>query len=71
MKFEEIEKQAIALAEPERVDLVCKLLDTLPPPGTEVSDEEVARRDAELDNGEVQELSHDEFVRRVKRERGE
>jgi hypothetical protein len=71
MKFEEIEKQAIALAEPERVDLVCKLLDTLPPPGTDVSDEEVARRDAELDNGEVEELSHDEFVRRVKKERGE
>jgi hypothetical protein len=71
MKFEEIEKQAIALAEPERVDLVCKLLDTLPPPGTDVSNEEVARRDAELDNGEVEELSHDEFVRRVKKERGE
>jgi hypothetical protein len=71
MKFEEIEKQAIALAEPQRVDLVCKLLDTLPPPGTDVSDEEVGRRDAELDNGEVQELSHDEFVRRVDRERGE
>jgi putative addiction module component (TIGR02574 family) len=71
MKFEEIERQAIALTEPERVDLVCKLLDTLPPAGMDVSDEEVSRRDAELDNGEVQELSHDEFVHRVNRERGE
>jgi len=71
MKLEEIEREAIALAEEERIDLVCKLLDTLPPPGTDVSDEEVAKRDAELDNGEVEELSHDEFVRRVKRERGE
>jgi hypothetical protein len=43
----------------------------MPPPGTNVSDEEAARRDAKLDNGEVEELSHDEFVRRVKRERGE
>jgi hypothetical protein len=70
VKLREIEKQAIALAEHERINLVCKLLDALPPPGMDVSDKEVARRDAELDNREVQELSHDEFVRRVKRERG-
>jgi hypothetical protein len=56
MKFEEIEKQVIALAKPQRIDFVCRLLYTLPPPGTDVSKEEVARRDAELDNGEVQEL---------------
>jgi hypothetical protein len=70
MKLEEIEREAIALAEQDRVDLVCKLLDTLPPPGTDVSDEEVAKRESELDKGEVEELSHDEFVRRVEKERG-
>jgi len=70
MKLEEIEKEAIALAEHERINLVCRLLDTLPPPRTDVSDEEVARRNAEVDNGEVEEMSHNEFVRRVKRERG-
>jgi hypothetical protein len=43
------------LGERDRVDLVCKLLDTLPPPGTDVSDEEVARRERELDKGEVDE----------------
>ena len=62
MKLEEIEREAIALGERDRVDLVCKLLDTLPPPGTDVSDEEVARRERELDKGEVDELSHDEFA---------
>ena len=71
MKLKEIEREAIALAEEERVDLVCKLLDTLPPPGSDVSNEEFARRDAELDHGEVEELTQDEFVRRVKRERGQ
>jgi hypothetical protein len=39
MKLEEIEKEAIALTEHERIDLVCRLLDTLPPAGTDVSDE--------------------------------
>jgi hypothetical protein len=62
-------KEAIALPERERIKLVCKILDTLPPPRPDVSDEEVARRDAELDNEDVQELSHDEFVRRVETER--
>jgi hypothetical protein len=70
MKLEEIEREAIALTEHERVDLVCKLLDTLPPPGTDVSDEEVAKRESELDKGEVEELSHEDFVRRVEKDRG-
>jgi hypothetical protein len=69
VNLEEIEKEAIALAEAERNELVCKLLDTLPGSAAEVPDDEVARRDAELENGEVLELSHDEFVRRVKRKR--
>jgi hypothetical protein len=71
MKPQEIEKEAIALAEHERIDLICRILDTLPAPGTDISGEEAARRDAELDNGDVEELSHDQFLRRVKRERGE
>jgi len=65
----EIESEAIAPAERVRVDLVCKLLDTLPPLGTDVSDEEVAKRECELDNGEVEELPHDEFARTVENER--
>jgi hypothetical protein len=70
MRLDEIEREAIALAEHERIDLVCKLLETLPPPGTDVSDEEVAARERELDTGEVEELSQEEFVRRVEKDRG-
>ena len=44
MKLDEIEKQAIALAEHERIDLVCKLLETLPPPAMDIPDEEVEAR---------------------------
>ena len=70
MKLEQIEQEAIALPEGQRVDLVCKLLDTLPVPGEVVSDEEVIERERELESGEVEALSHEEFVRRVQRERG-
>lgn len=70
MKLAEIEKEAIALPEGQRADLVCKLLETLPPPGTDVSDEEVAGRERELESGAVEPLSHEEFVRRVQAERG-
>ena len=70
MTLNEIEQEAIALPERQRADLVCKLLETLPPAGIDVSDEEVVSRDRELESGEVEALSHEEFVRRVQAERG-
>jgi putative addiction module component (TIGR02574 family) len=70
MKFAEIEQEALALSEAERASLAAKLLDTLPPPGTDISDEEVDRRDAEMDSGQVTPILREEFVRRVQRERG-
>ena len=70
MKLMEIEQEALALSDRERASLAVKLLDTLPPPGTEVSDEEVERRERELDSGAVAAISHEEFVQRVKRECG-
>jgi hypothetical protein len=69
VKLKEIEQQAVALPERDRVDLICRLLDTLPPP-TGISDEEVAVRERELESGVVKEMSHEEFVRRVQKERG-
>ena len=69
MKLAEIEREALALPECERASLAAKLLGTLPPPGTDVSDEEVERRERELESGEVDAISHEEFVRRVERER--
>lgn len=69
MKLAEIEQEALALNDTERASLAAKLLDTLPPPGTDVSDEEVERRDHELESGKVQPILREEFERRVKRER--
>ena len=70
MKLAEIEHEALALSEPERAALATKLLDTLPPPGTDVSADEVERRERELESGQVAAISHEEFVRRVQQERG-
>ena len=69
MKLAEIEQEALALSDVERASLAAKLLDTLPPPGTDVSDEEVDRREREMDSGEVTPILREEFVRRVQRER--
>lgn len=64
----EVEKQALALSEEDRGRLAAALLETLPS-GVEISDEEVAQRDADLQCGRAEELSHEEFVRRVEQER--
>ena len=66
----EIEQEALALSERDRATLAAKLLDTLPPPGTEVSDEEVEQREREMESGHVTAISHQEFVRRVQGQRG-
>ena len=70
MKFAEIEQEAPALPEGDRASLAAKLLDTLPPPGTDVSDEEVEQREREMESGQVTAISHQEFVRRVQEQRG-
>lgn len=69
MSLPEIEKEALRLTESERARLVASLLETLPPE-VELSDEEVLQRDADLDSGRAEEISHEEFVRRVEQKRG-
>ena len=70
MSLAEVEKQALALSEEERGRLAAALLQTLPPPGTEVPDEEVWAREEEIESGRVQPISHEEFLRRVAEKRG-
>ena len=70
MSIAEVEKEALALPEHERARLAVSLLETLPPPDREMSDEEVLQRDADLESGRAEEISHEEFIRRVERERG-
>ncbi|HEY6169323.1 MAG TPA: hypothetical protein VI454_14880, partial [Verrucomicrobiae bacterium] len=65
----EIEQEAKSLPSRKRAALVAALLDTLPAPGADISDEVVARRDRELEEGQVEAIPHNEFVRRVARER--
>lgn len=68
MSLAEVEKEALALPEADRAELAAALLRTLcPEPGP--SDEEVLHRDREVECGCVAEISHEEFVRRVERDR--
>ena len=71
MSLADLEKQALALPEPELARLTVSLLRTLSPAHPGPSDEEVLERDAELDSGRAEEISHEEFVRRVERQRGQ
>ena len=64
MKLAEIEQEALALSDQERATLAAKLLHTLPPLFTDVSDDEVERREREMESGEVTAISHEEFVQR-------
>ena len=70
MSLAELQKEALGLPERERALLALSLLETLAPEEGEVSDDEVLRRDAELDKGQAKEISHEEFVQRVQSERG-
>ena len=70
MKLQEIEQEALGLTEGERAKLLLSLMRTLDAPGAEIPDEEVFRRDAELEAGNVELILHEEFVRRVQQERG-
>ena len=71
MKLQDIEQEALGLNESERAILVLSLMRTLASPGPDITDEEVFRRDAELEAGSVEPILHDEFVRRVREEHGQ
>ncbi len=69
MKLQDIEQEALRLNDSERAELVLLLMRTLAAPGADVTDEEVLRRDAQLEAGGVEPMLHEEFVRRVREER--
>ncbi len=70
MKLQDIEQEALGLSESERAELVLSLMRTLAAPGADITDEEVFRRDAELESGSVEPMLNEEFVRRVREKRG-
>jgi hypothetical protein len=69
MSLAEIEREALALSENERARLIASLIETLPT-DVDVSDEEALARDAEIEAGRADEISREEFNRRVREERG-
>jgi len=70
MNLAEIEQEALGLSEAERAALVLALMASLKAPGSELSDREVEERDQELESGAVIPMLHDEFVKRVREDRG-
>ena len=68
MSLLEIQQQALALNEQDRALLIATLIETLPP-DTHLSDDEVLQRDADLDSGAAEEISHEELIRRVEKDR--
>ncbi|MDZ4289817.1 MAG: hypothetical protein U0984_17770 [Prosthecobacter sp.] len=65
----EIEAEALKLDVRDRAQLAASLLATLPDCDYDVSDEEVFRRDAELESGAVEGISHEEFMRHFEEKR--
>jgi len=57
-----IEKEAVVLLPRERISLITTLLATFGESKYSVSDEEVLRRDAEMDAGVDPGISHSDFV---------
>jgi hypothetical protein len=71
MTLQDIEQEALGLSEKERADLVLSLMRTLTAPEGDITDEEAFQRDADLEAGSVEPMLHEEFVRRVQKERGQ
>jgi hypothetical protein len=63
----EIRETAARLSTPERAELAVFLLSSLDDTHHWVDDEEVQRRSQELESGEVQALTQEEFMRAVGR----
>ena len=63
----DVQKQADALSQEDREGLLAHLLHGLHGLPEGPDDEELARRDEEMDSGAVQPLSHQDFLRQVGR----
>lgn len=69
MSFAEIQEQALALNEQDRARLIASLVETISPE-VQLSDDDVLKRDADLDSGRAEEISQQEFTSRVEKNRG-
>jgi hypothetical protein len=67
VQLADIQKQARELSEEDREGLVAFLLHGLSRAPSGPDDDEVGRRDAEMDSGAVTPISHNEFLAQVGR----
>ncbi len=63
----ETQQQADRLSEEEHAGLATHLLSSISTNFSGAHDDEVDRRDGDLDSGQVTAISHDEFIRQVER----
>lgn len=70
MTLAEVERIALELSEDERALLAATLLESVAPNSLEHPADEFQRREREMDDGPVAEISYEELVNRVKAERG-
>ena len=69
VQLADIQKQARELSEEDREGLVAYLLHGMAGLPAGPDDEEVGRRDAEMDSGAIAPISHAEFLAQVDRNR--
>ena len=58
----EVQYEANQLSQEDRAGLIAHLIHSLPNPPLGADDEEVLKREAEMNSGQVQPISHDEFI---------
>gem|GEM_PF-609185 len=68
VQLADVQRQAKELSEEDRKGLVAFLLHGFTDVPLGPDDEEVERRDAEMDSGEVAQISHAEFLAQVDRQ---
>ncbi len=66
VRLADIQKQADELSREDRAGLLAHLLHTLDDQPQGPDDQEVLKRDADLESRSVEAISHDEFVRRAR-----
>ncbi len=63
----DVQREADTLSSEEREGLIAYLVHSLHGAPLGPDDEEVRRREAEMDSGKIQPLTHDEFLKEVGR----
>lgn len=70
MSLAEVERIALELSEKDRTLLAATLLESVAPEFLNHAQDEVERRERELETGTVAEISYEELLKRVNAERG-